>query len=342
MLRIRSNAEDCVSHEHAEHVHEDCSHAAERGDGHTDGTHSGSGNDAHSHVHSRNDFGRAFAIATMLNLVLVLVQVIYGVLANSVALLADAGHNFGDVVGLMLAWGAHRLARRSPTEHFTYGFRSASILAALLNAVILLVATGAIAWEAIQRLVEPAEVAGLTVMVVAAIGIVINGVSAWLLMSGNKDLNIQGAFMHMVADAGVSLGVVLAGGAILLTGLLWLDPLASLIISAVIVWGTWSLLRDATKMSLAAVPRGIDPSQVRAYLEALPGVTAVHDLHIWAMSTSETALTCHLVMPEGHPGDTFLAETSHVLHHRFEIGHSTVQIELADAGTCALAPEHVI
>jgi cobalt-zinc-cadmium efflux system protein len=319
-----------VSHQHAEHSHV----------GHLHAEHSHAG---HSHAHTPTEFGRAFALATALNLALVVIQVVYGVIANSVALLADAGHNFGDVVGLVLAWGAHQLAGRGPTRRYTYGFRSASILAALLNAVILLVATGAIAWEAVQRFFAPSDVEGITVMIVASAGIVINGFAAWLLMAGREgDLNVRGAYLHMVADAGVSLGVVVAGGAILATGWLWLDPLASLIVSAVIVWGTWGLLRDATKMSLAAVPEGIDPLQVRNYLENLPGVTASHDLHIWAMSTSETALTCHLVMPQGHPGDAFLAEIFHELHHRFKIGHPTLQIELADAATCALAPEHVV
>jgi cobalt-zinc-cadmium efflux system protein len=294
------------------------------------------------HGHAPADFGRAFAVATALNLALVVLQGVYGVLANSMALLADAGHNLGDVVGLLMAWAAHHLANRDPTSRFTYGFRSASILAALFNAVILLVMTGAIAWEAVQRFFTPADVAGVTVMVVAAIGIVINGLSAWLLMAGQGDLNVRGAFLHMLADAGVSFGVIVAGGAIVLTGWRWLDPLASLIVSAVIVAGTWGLLREATRMSLAGVPRGIDPLQVRAYLESLPGVTAAHDLHIWAMSTSETALTCHLVMPKGHPGDAFLADISRALHHRFRIGHPTLQIELADAGTCPLASEQVV
>ena len=306
-------------------------------------SHAGHSHPGHSHVHAPANFGRVFAIAALLNISLVVIQVVYGVLAHSVALLADAGHNFGDVVGLLLAWGAHGLCGRSPTRRFTYGFGSASILAALLNAIILLVATGAIAWEAVHRFFMPAEVAGVTVMVVALIGIVINGVSAWLLMAGRRsDLNVRGAFLHMIADAGVSLGVVGVGAGIALTGWLWLDPVMSLVISAVIVWGTWGLLRDAVKMSLAAVPEGIDPLQVRAYLEGLPGVEAAHDLHIWAMSTTHTALTCHLVMPNGHPGDAFLAEISHELRHRFTISHPTLQIELDDAGTCALAPDHVV
>ena len=284
-----------------------------------------------------------FAIATALNVGLVAVQVFYGIVAHSVALLADAGHNFGDALGLVIAWGAHVLAGLNPTTRYTYGFRSASILAALLNGVILLVTTGAIAWEAIGRLFELGEVAGLTVMVVAAIGIGINGVSAWLLMSGQKtDLNIRGAFMHMVADAAVSLGVVVAGGIILLTGWNWLDPAVSIVISAIIIWGTWALLREAINHALSAVPADIDPDEVAKYLRGLQGVEAIHDLHVWAMGTTETALTVHLVMPKGHPGDEFLQEAHHQLYDRFAIAHPTLQIELGDVGVCKLAPEHVV
>lgn len=314
------------------HDHSDLPHA---GDGHSGHAHSG-------YVAPRN-FGYAFAIATALNLALVALQIVYGILADSVALLADAGHNFGDAVGLILAWGAHAMSRWRPTQRYTYGFGSASILAALANAVILLVATGAIAWEAVQRFFEPAEVAGMTVMVVAAAGIVINGLSAWLLAAGTKtDLNIRGAFLHMIADGVVSFGVVVAGAAIVLTGQQWFDPLASLIISGVIVWGTWGLLRNAASMSLAAVPPGVDPSQVRRYLEGLPNVKELHDLHIWAMSTTETAMTCHLVVRDGYPGDAFRVEIAEQLRRRFAIGHPTLQIELGDAGECKLAPDHVV
>jgi cobalt-zinc-cadmium efflux system protein len=295
------------------------------------------------HVHAPKAFGPMFAVATALNVGLVAVQVFYGIAAHSVALLADAGHNFGDALGLVIAWGAHVVAKLNPTTRYTYGFRSASILAASLNGVILLVATGGIAWEAIQRFFEPGEVAGLTVMGVAAIGIVVNGLSAWLLMAGQKeDLNIRGAFLHMVADAAVSLGVVVAGGAIILTGWNWLDPTVSLVISAVIVWGTWGLLREAVSHSLDAVPSEIDPKDVARYLSGLPGVDAIHDLHVWAMSTTETALTCHLVMPKGHPGDEFLEKLYHQLHDKFGIEHPTLQIELGNAGVCKLAPDHVV
>jgi cobalt-zinc-cadmium efflux system protein len=263
------------------------------------------------------------------------VQVVYGLSAHSVALLADAGHNFGDAIGLLMAWGAHGLARVKASERFTYGFRSASILSALLNAVILLVATGAIAWAAIQRFAEPAQVGGVTVMVVAAAGIVINGASAWLLMAGQKgDLNIRGAFLHLLADAGVSAGVVMAGALIYFTGWAWIDPAASLAISVVIVWGTWSLLRESVQMSMDAVPSGISSVDIRRHLESLPGVTGVHHLHIWAMSTVENALTAHLVMQGSHPGDAFLLSLSHDLEHKFNIHHPTVQIEIGDAKAC--------
>jgi cobalt-zinc-cadmium efflux system protein len=294
------------------------------------------------HVHAPKNFGLTFAIVVTLNMALVVLQAAYGFVANSVALLADAGHNFGDVLGLLLAWGGHVMASAPPTRRHTYGFRSASILAAIGNGVILLVATGAIAWEAIQRFSEAGEVAGATVMIVAAIGIVLNGVSAWLLMAGQKDdLNIRGAFLHLVGDAAVSMGVVVAGALILLTGWHWLDPAASIAISAVIIWSTWGLLRNALNLSLGAVPRTINPDDVRAHLEGLSGVASVHDLHIWAMSTTETALTIHLVMPGGHPGDQFLGDLSRQLHEKFEIVHATFQIEIDGKG-CKLAPDHVV
>lgn len=297
----------------------------------------------HRHAHAPKDFGAIFALATSLNVVLVVAQVVYGIKANSVALLADAGHNFGDVIGLLIAWGAHALAKLGPTSRYTYGFCSATIFAALLNGVILLVATGGIAWEAIERLFNPNPVAGQTVMIVAAIGIVVNGFSAWLLMTGQHgDLNVRGAFLHMLGDAAVSFGVVIAGSLILATGWFWLDPVVSLLVAAVIVWGTWGLLREAVSRSLAAVPAEIDPKQVTEYLRGLPGVTTIHDLHVWAMGTTEAALTCHLVMPNGHPGDVFLQDVCQRLKSKFGIAHPTLQIELGNAGTCALAPEHVV
>jgi cobalt-zinc-cadmium efflux system protein len=302
------------------------------------------GHDHHDHHdHAPKDFGLAFAVATLLNFALVATQVIYGLSAHSIALLADAGHNFGDALGLLLAWGAHVLARRRPSERFTYGLRSASILSALINAVMLLVATGAIAWEAFRRFSDPGEVAGLTVMVVAGIAVIANAVSAWFLMAGReRDLNVRSAFLHLVADAAVSVGVVLAGAVILWLGWVWIDPLVSLLIAGVIVWTTWGLLRESLQMSMNAVPAAIEPSDVCGYLETLPGVASIHDLHIWAMSTTEIALTCHLVMPQGHPGDGFIARVSHDLAHRFRIAHPTFQIELGDGEPCPLAPAHVV
>jgi cobalt-zinc-cadmium efflux system protein len=293
----------------------------------------------HSHAHGMANFGMAFAVATALNLALVAVQVVYGLSAHSVALLADAGHNFGDAIGLILAWGAHALMRVGVSERFTYGFRSASILSAFANAILLLVATGAIVLEAVQRLAEPAPVAGKTVMVVAAAGVVINGLSAWLLMAGRKgDLNIHGAFMHLVADAGVSVGVVAAGAVIVFTGWYWVDPAVSLVVAAVIVWGTWNLLRESFQLSMDAVPSGIALGAVRAHLQSQPGVAEVHDLHVWAMSTTENALTAHLIMRGGHPGDAFLSQLCRDLDRRFKIHHTTIQIEMGDAAACVLEP----
>jgi cobalt-zinc-cadmium efflux system protein len=297
----------------------------------------------HGHGHAPADFGSAFAIGIGLNVAFVVIEAVFGVLSNSMALIADAGHNLSDVLGLVVAWGANVLARRPPSERYTYGLRGSSILAALFNAVFLLVAVGAIAWEAVQRFAAPQPVGGGTMIAVAAAGIVVNGATAWLFASGRKgDLNIRGAFLHMIADAAVSAGVVVAGLAILATGWQWLDPVVSLIIVAVIVWSTWGLLRDSLSMSLAAVPPGVDAAAVRNHLQALPGVAGVHDLHIWAMSTTETALTAHLVMPGGHPGDAFLREASEDLERRFRIGHATLQIEVDEESACRLAPDHVI
>jgi cobalt-zinc-cadmium efflux system protein len=281
----------------------------------------------HSHA-PQVGHGRAFAIGIALNLAFVAIEAGYGFWADSMALLSDAGHNLSDVLGLAIAWGAALLARRRPTERFTYGLRSSSILAALFNALLLLVAVGGIVWESVERLIEPAPVAALTMMAVAAIGILVNGFTAFLFMSGQHDLNIRGAFLHMVADAAVSLGVVLGGLAILWTGANWIDPVLSLVIAAVIVWGTWGLLKQSLALSLHGVPRGIAVPEVRKALEALPGVARVHHLHVWAVSTTEAALTAHLVMPDGHPGDRFLAEAQQELKARFGIGHSTLQIEI--------------
>ena len=310
-------------HDHAAHDH-DHGHDQAHGFG-------------HSHAHAPTNFGRAFALTTTLNLILVVVQVVYGVIADSMALLADAGHNFGDAIGLVLAWIAYSLGRVKATERFTYGFRSASILSAFANAVLLLVATGAIVWEALRRIGDPPEVAGSTVMIVAGAGIVINGLSAWILMAGQKhDLNIRGAFLHLVADAAVSVGVVIGGAIIVATGWNWIDPAVSLVIAVVIVWGTWSLLRESFELSMQAVPKGIVLGEVRTYLEGLPGISGVHHLHVWAMSTTENALTVHLVFPAGHPGDAFLARVTDDLSHRFRIHHPTIQVEIADGAPCAI------
>jgi cobalt-zinc-cadmium efflux system protein len=289
----------------------------------------------HSHHGHRHDIGhgRAFAIGIALNLAFVLIEAGYGFWADSMALLSDAGHNLSDVLGLAIAWGAALLAKRGATDRYTYGLRSSSILAALFNALLLLVAVGGIVWESVQRLIEPAPVMAGTMMVVAGVGILVNGFTAFLFMSGHNDLNIRGAFLHMVADAAVSLGVVLGGLAILWTGAAWIDPVLSLVIAAVIVWGTWSLLRQSLRLSLHGVPSGIVVSDVRKALAQRPGVARVHHLHVWAVSTTETALTAHLVMPGGHPGDRFLAETLHDLKERFGIGHATLQIEIH-------APDH--
>jgi cobalt-zinc-cadmium efflux system protein len=286
----------------------------------------------HAHATAPKSFSRAFAFGVALNLTFVVVEATYGWLSNSLALLADAGHNLSDVLGLALAWIATVLVRRSPTRRRTYGLSRTSILAALANALLLLFAAGAIAFEAILRLPAPPPVAGNTVMIVAAIGIAINGVSAWLFAAGAKsDLNVRGAFLHMLADAAVSAGVVLAGLGMRYTGWLWLDPATSLVIAVVIVAGSWRLLRDSVDLSLDAVPAHIDPLAVEAYLAGLPGVQAVHDLHIWGMSTSEAALTVHLVKPDARVDDALLARIREELHSRFGIGHSTVQLELGDA-----------
>ncbi len=298
----------------------------------------------HNHAHAAQDFRLAFAVGVALNMALVVLQAAYGVIGNSMALLADAGHNLGDVFGLLLAWGASAAARKAPTSRYTYGYRSTSILAALANAIVLLIAVGAIALEAARRLASPEPVAAGAVMIVAAIGILVNGGTALLFRQGGKrDLNIRGAFLHMAADAGISLGVVVSAFLILKTGWFWIDPLVSLVISAIIVNGAWALLRESFDLALHAVPPGIDPGEVRGHLERLDGVERVHDLHIWAMSTTETALTCHLVMPAGHPGDGFIARAAASLHADFGIDHTTLQIECGDgcAVACALAPHRL-
>jgi cobalt-zinc-cadmium efflux system protein len=297
----------------------------------------------HGHTHASASFGKAFAIGAALNTLFVVVEAVFGIIGNSTALLADAAHNLSDVLGLLIAWAAASLSQRPPSARYTYGWRGTSILAALFNALFLLVAVGGIAWESIQRFSQPAAVAEGTIIIVALAGIAINGFTAWLFVSGRKgDLNIEGAFLHMAADAAVSAGVVVAAAAIWLTKAQWIDPAASLVICAVIVWGTWRLLKDSTRMSLDAVPGGIDPEAVRRYLEKLPGVAAIHDLHIWPVSTTETALTCHIVMPGGHPGDDFLMNAARELSQQFIIVHTTLQIETNPGTECSLAPDAVL
>jgi cobalt-zinc-cadmium efflux system protein len=293
--------------------------------GHHHGHHHAHG---HHHGHSPQTYSRAFAISAVLNLGIVVLQVAYGFLGNSLALLADAGHNLTDVFSLLLAWGASQLGQRPPTQRYTYGLRRTSILAALVNAVLLLLMMGAIAWEAIHRLGNPSRIAEVPVIVVALVAIAVNGGSALLFRSGRShDLNLRGAFLHLLTDAFVSLGVVLSAIASLLTGWHWFDPVMSLVIVITIVIGTWQLLRDSLNLALDGVPESIEPLAVRTYLQDQPGVVEVHDLHIWAMSTTETALTAHLVIPSGHPGDRFLAELCHSLHDKFGIEHTTLQVE---------------
>ncbi|MES2339752.1 MAG: cation diffusion facilitator family transporter [Pseudomonadota bacterium] len=290
----------------------------------------------HGHSHAPKDFGRAFAIGTALNLAFVVVEAGFGIAADSVALLADAGHNLSDVLGLLIAWGAATLAKRPASQRYTYGLKSSSILAALANAMLLFVAVGAILLETVQRLGDPPPVQGMTMVWVAAVGIAVNTATALLFARGrHSDINIRGAYLHMAADALVSAGVVVAGLVILSTGFVWIDPLVSLVIVAVILGGTWGLFKDSLGMALNAVPPGIDPAKVSALIEGLPGVARLHDLHIWPMSTTENALTAHIVMPGGHPGDAFLTELQHRLDHDFGIGHATVQIEVGTQG-CAV------
>ena len=300
----------------------------------------------HSHAHAPLDYGWAFAIGIALNLVYVVGEAIAGIISGSLALIADAGHNLSDVLQPLAGLGCGRSApsRRQPSGRFTYGLRSSSILAALANAIILLVVTGGIAWEALRRISDPMPVASGIIIWIAAAGILVNGVTALLFASGSRrDLNLKSAFLHMAADTLVTASVAAAGIAIALTGWLWLDPAVSLIVSAVIVIGTWGLVKSAIGLALDAVPEGVDAAAVRAYLLGVSGVTGLHDLHIWGMSTTETALTCHLVMPDGHPGDAMLGAIAERLHHRFGIHHATIQIELADTDeACVLTPEHVV
>jgi cobalt-zinc-cadmium efflux system protein len=317
-----AGAHDHHSHEHGAHGH-DHGHAHDHG--HSHGHH-------HSHAHfTPGSHGGAFALAVGLNVVFVVVEVVASFLSGSAALLADAGHNLGDVLSLLLAWGASVLAARPPSQGFTYGLKSSSILAAIANAALLWVALGAVLLETLERFWEPQQVDGVMMMAVAAVGIAINLGSALLFMRGSKhDLNLRAAFVHLMADAVVSASVVFAGLVIFLTRQDWIDPVVSLIIVVGLAWGSWDLLKDAVKMGLLAVPRHIDEAAVRNYLAGQDGVSAVHDLHIWGMSTTESALTAHLVMPGGAPGDAFLKRVAEELEARFGIHHATVQVEQAD------------
>ncbi len=321
------------AHQHHDHDH-DPHHGHDHHHGHAHGGHS----------HAPASFDRAFAIGTALNAGFVAVQVFFGLAAHSMALLADAVHNLGDVAGLLIAWGAAALGRRLPTPRRSYGWGRSSILATLINAMVLLVGCGAILIEALRRFADPGPVAGTTVMWVAALGILINGATALLFMRGrHDDLNVKGAFLHMAADAAVSAGVVASGLLIALTGRVWIDPVTSLAIVAVIVTSTWGLLRDSANLALDAVPAGIDADAVAACLGALPGVTEVHDLHIWGLSTTETALTAHLVQAEAGGEEALLLDACQVMRQRFGIGHATFQVETARlAMACALRPADVV
>ncbi len=326
-----------AGHDHTGHAH--------TGHAHTGHAHAGHAHGALGHVHA-SSFGTAFAVAIGLNALIVVAEAVAGLAGHSVALLADAGHNLSDVLALCAAFAASRLGRRAPSARFTYGLGGTSILAALFNAVALLVVTGALGLAAIQRLLAPQPVAATLVMAVAGAAIVGNGVSALLLARGQTghggDLNVRAAVAHLAADAATALGVVIGALLIALTGWAWIDPVLTLAIAAIIVLGTWRLLREALALSLAGVPEAIEPAAVRATLAAMPGVARLHDLHIWPVSTSETAMTAHLVMPGGHPGDAFLMSACRTLRERHDIGHATLQVETSLDTVCALAPETVI
>ena len=322
-------------HDHSDdHAHDHHDHAHSH-----DHAHDGHG---HGHSHAPKDFGAAFAIGVVLNAGFVAAEVVYGLRIDSLALLADAGHNLSDVLGLLLAWGASVLVKRASSSRFTYGLRGTSILAALANATLLVLVTGAIAWEAVMRLAHPAPVEGGVVMAVAAVGIVVNLVTALLFISGRKDdLNVRAAFAHMAGDAAIAAGVVVAGFAMRQTGWLWLDPVVSLAIAIIVLVATWGLLKDSVALSLQGVPREVDAQAVGRWLSALPGVAEVHDLHIWAMSTTENALTAHLVYPGGFPGDACLRDICARLRAEHAIGHATIQVETGQGGDgCPAADAH--
>lgn len=289
----------------------------------------------HSHSHSPPNYGRAFAVGILLNTIFISAEVFYGFMSHSLALVADAGHNLGDVLGLFLAWGATALGRRAATERHSYGFQRSTVLAALANAVFLLVAVGGIVLEAIHRFTAPSTITAQIVIWVATVGIFINAGTAMMFMSGRKgDLNIRGAFLHMAADAVISAGVVVGGIIIMFTGWQWVDPALSLTLSASIVYGAWKLLRDSLNLALDAVPEGIDAAAVRAYLLGLPAVTDAHHLHIWGLSTTEAALTVHLVLADDTRSNALLHDINHELHERFGIGHATIQFESIGEVAC--------
>lgn len=297
----------------------------------------------HSHEHAPRDFGPAFALAIALNAGYVALEAGVGLYVGALALLADAAHNLIDVGGLLLAWGAHHLAKKSPRVRYTYGYGRATILAAMLNGLVLMIAVGALAWEAIARFSEPEPVPGFSVLWVAALGTVVNAGTALLFLRGSdSDLNIRGAYLHMAADAAVSLGVVASALLIIRTGYAWIDPAAALAVCAIIAWSSFGLLKRSVHLELDGVPYGVDRDAVVRFLAGRAGVASVHDLHIWALSTTTTAMTAHLVMPDGHPGDAFLRDLSHDIEHEFGIGHVTVQIERGDGDVCRLAAENVI
>lgn len=330
------------SHDHAAHAGHDHAGHDHAGHEHGGGDHAGHSHGGHGHSHAPANFDRAFAIGVTLNMGFIVVEAAYGVIANSLSLLADAGHNLGDVAGLLLAWGAAWLARRAPTAKRTYGYGRTSILAALANAVLLLVAIGAIGWEAVQRFASPQPVQGMTVMIVAAIGIVVNGGTALLFMRGRKgDINIRGAFLHMAADAGISAGVVVAGLVMMVTGWLWLDPVVSLLLVAVVAFGTWGLLKDSVALAIDEVPPGVSRDEVFAHLQAMGGVTDVHDLHIWPLSTTSTALTVHLVCDNDKIDDDLTGRIVEELKANFKIDHATIQFETGRLD-CHLEPDHVV
>ena len=295
----------------------------------------------HHHHHSPPDYNRAFAAGVALNVGFVIVEAVYGFMSDSLALLTDAGHNLSDVMGLLLAWGAALLAKKRPSARRTYGFSRATILASVFSGLLLMGAVGAIGWEAVNRLMDPPQPAGRTIMIVAAVGVVVNTVTALFFLSGkDHDLNIRGAFLHMAADAAVSLGVVISGALILFYGMNWIDPVISLVIAAVILLSTWGLLRDSLNLAVDAVPRNVDPEAVRAYLTGLPGVRAIHDLHIWPMSTTNTALTAHLVVDVFPDSDRFLNDIASDLQARFSINHPTIQLERNDSGIVCRQSQH--